>query len=328
MYDSRAIWDVLSDAENTRIPHRIIESIKSCKCVLGYTPQTATRFVQLDLPAGVPNYRASIRRTQAIHVARLPLPHGGSSLILLLEEPGLSDVFALFVDDLLQHLEATSTPEEAAATLYDRFEHWHQLFSRLSSDIIGLEKQRGLFGELTMLKLLLDRHGDAEDVWNSWRGPLSANHDFSSAGVAMEVKTTAAGQPLMHISNELQLDPTGWSTLVLCLVHLAEVRGRADTLSSLLNEMTRRSRIRPGTNALFRSKLTKIGVAPQHYDLFTEHGYEVRSITCYHVATDFPAIRRSDLAHAIGKVTYELHPAGCMPFDVPLDRALDLFRTS
>jgi hypothetical protein len=44
------------------------------------------------------------------------------------------------------------------------------------------------------------------------------------------------------------------------------------------------------------------------------------------VTQDFPAIRRSDLSNAIGKVTYELHPAGCATYGMALEDAMALFQ--
>lgn len=248
-------------------------------------------------------------------------------MILLLQESALTDVFSLFVDDLLQHLAIAATPEQAASAFYTRFEHWQQLFARIASDMIGLEKQRGLFGELVILQQLLDRHSDAPEIWDCWRGPFSANHDFSKSGAALEVKTSVASTPVMYISNEVQLDLIGWTDLVLCLVHLNEIRGGSHTLSALIDELIQRCGKRPAIQAAFRSKLLKVGVDPRHYELFTEQGYEVRSISTYRVTDDFPAIRRSGLNGTIGKVTYELHPSGCIPFGIELDNAMDLFRS-
>ncbi len=328
MIDVRAIWEELVREQGHRTVHRQVHDVRSVKCYLGYTPQTGTRFVQLDLPASVAKHAASIRRTQAIQLERVPLNSKEHTLLLLLQEPGLTDVFSLFIDDVLQHLLLTQDAEQAASTFYNRFEHWQQLFARIASDVIGLERQRGLFGELTILKELLDRHADAPVIWDCWRGPFSANHDFSMSGTAMEVKTSVASLPVMHISNEVQLDIIGWQTVVLCLVHLNEIRGGPNTLTALIQELLSRSSGRPTINTTFRSKLLKVGVDPRHYALFIEQGYVVRNIQCYHVTEDFPAIRRSGLSNAIGNVTYELHPAGCVNQRMELENALDLFRQS
>lgn len=326
MLDARAIWEILVQGHGDRTVRRALETVKCTPCMLGYTPHTGTRFIQLDLPPSVSNYRSPMRRTQAVQLERVPLPNGGSTLLLLLQEPTLTDVFSLFVDDLVQHLVIAQTPEEAASAVYLRFEHWQQLFARVASDVIGLESQRGLFGELTILKELLDRYADAPQIWESWRGPFSANHDFSMSGLALEVKTSAASVPIMRVSNEVQLDLTGWRHVVLYLVHLNEIRGGTQTLTELIQALLERSSRVPSINLEFRSKLLKVGVDASHYQLFTEHGYMVRSIQCFNVTEDFPAIRRSDLSNAIGKVTYELHPAGCAAHGMSLEDAMALFR--
>jgi hypothetical protein len=145
-------------------------------------------------------------------------------------------------------------------------------------------------------------------------------------GTALEVKTSAASLPIMRISNEIQLDLTGWQHVVLCLVHLNEVRGGPQTLSALIHDLLEQSSSEPSLNLAFRAKLLKVGVDASHFELFTEHGYTVRSIQCYNVTQDFPAIRRSNLNNAIAKVTYELHPAGCATHGMALEEAMDLFR--
>lgn len=326
MIDVRAIWEELMREQSHRTGNRQLHDVTSAKCYLGYTPETGTRFVQLDIPASVAKHATTIRRTQAIRLERVLVSDEEHVILLLLQEPGLTDVFSLFIDDLLQHLVLTQDAEQAVSTLYSRFEHWQQLFARIASDVIGLERQRGLFGELTILKELLDRHADAPEIWDCWKGPFSANHDFSMSGTALEVKTSIASLPVMHISNEVQLDLIGWQAVVLCLVHLNEVRGGTQTLTGLIHDLLERSSERPAINTIFRSKLLKVSVGPQHYDLFTEQGYVVRNIQCYQVTEDFPAIRRSALNNAIGKVTYELHPSGCNDHSMDLEKALNLFR--
>jgi len=326
MIDVRAIWDELAREQGQRTALHRLHDVRSVKFFLGYIPQTGIRFVQLDLPASVAKRTASIRRTQAIQLERVPLNAEEHTLILLLQEPGLTDVFSFFIDDLLQHLVLTQDAEQAAITLYMRFEHWQQLFAKLSSDLIALEVQRGLYGELTLLKHLLDRHKDDPSIWECWRGPFSANHDFSKNGIALEVKCSVASSPVMHISNELQLDLTGWKFLVLCLVHLSENRGGSNTLSTLIHELLDRSEQQPSIHLAFRSKLLKVGVDQRHYEQFSDLGYAVRTIDCYHVTEGFPSIRRSSLDNAITKVNYELLPAGCENHRIEFFSALDLFQ--
>lgn len=326
MIDVRAIWEELMREQSHRTGYRQLHDVTSAKCFLGYTPQTGTRFVQLDIPASVANRAANIRRTQAIRLERVNANDQEHVILLLLHEPGLADVFSLFTDDLLQHLVLTQDAEQAVSKLYSRFEHWQQLFARIASDVIGLERQRGLFGELTILRELLDRYTDAPEIWDCWRGPYSANHDFSMSGTALEVKTSAASLPVMRISSEIQLDQTGWRHVVLCLVHLNEVRGGPQTLTELIQSLLKRSSRVPSIELAFRSKLLKVGVDASHYGIFSEFGYTVRSIQCFNVTEDFPAIRRSELSNAIGKVTYELHPGGCEVHGMALEDAMDLFR--
>ncbi len=327
MIEVRSIWEDLMREDTSRTVHHSIPELQRIRCVLGYTPQTKTRFLQLDIPSKMAS-RSFQRRTQAVLLEQVTLGDGNEVLLLVLQEPGLTDVFSLFVDDVLHHLQQAEDAAHAATLLQTRFEHWQQLFAKLSSDLISLEIQRGLYGELVILRQLLDHHSNHPAIWDCWRGPYSDNHDFSMNGVALEVKSSVASSPIMHISNELQLDMTGWTVLVLCLVHLNEARGSDRTLSSLIHELIERGAGRPAIQQTFRSKLGKIGVEQRHYELFTELGYEVRSTSFYGVTDGFPSIRRSSLSNSVKKVTYELIPAGVDSFQIDRGSAMNHFLPS
>jgi len=326
MIDVRAVWDELVREGNSRTVYRNIPIGNDRTCALGYTPHTRIRFLQLEIPSSLDRRASPPRQTQAVQLERVTLTDGVDALFLFLQEPALTDVFTLFVDDVLQYFNGTNTAEQAAVVLQLRLEHWQQLFAKLSSDTIGLESQRGLYGELVILRQLLVHHSDHPLIWDCWRGPFSANQDFSMYGIALEVKSSVASSPTMHISSELQLDTAGWKTLALCLVHLNEIRGGPNTLSALIRELLDRSSKRLSIQLAFRAKLLKVGVDQRHYELFSELGYDLRSLTCFHVSEAFPAIRRSTLDNAIGKVNYELSPAACVNHQMDLSAAFDLFR--
>jgi len=327
MIDVAAAWVELVRESSSRTVYQDVPIGADISCALGYTPHTRTRFLQLEIPASVDKRVLPIRRTQAVMLQRVALDNGSQALLLLLQEPSLADVFTLFVDDVLQQFGRAQDAGQAANILHRRFEHWQQLFARLSSDLIGLEKQRGLYGELLVLRRLLDQNPGNPAVWDYWRGPFSAIHDFSNNGIALEVKTSVASSPTMHISSEAQLDNLGWNTLMLCLVHLTEIRGGPNTLSALIEELLARAAVGSPLINVLRTKLLKVGVDSMHYDQFAEVGYEVRDFYFYHVTEEFPAIRRSSLNNAIGTVSYELEPAGCTAFLVDGSSMLEYFRT-
>lgn len=325
MIDVAAAWEQLVRESSSRTVYRDVPIVAGISCALGYTPLRRTRFLQLEIPAGLRQSALPIRRTQAVMLQRVALDNGSHALLLLLQEPSLADVFTLFVDDVLRQFGDAQDAAQAVNILHRRFEHWQQLFARLSSDLIGMETQRGLYGELIVLRRLLDQNSGSQEVWDCWRGPYSAIHDFSSNGIALEVKTSVASAPTMHISSEAQLDGLGWNTLMLCLVHLTEIRGGPNTLSALIQELHTRAEHESIILNAFRTKLLRVGVDQRHYDQFTEMGYEVRDLYFHNVTPDFPAIRRSTLNNAIGRVTYELEPSGCSAFLVDSSTALGYF---
>ncbi len=194
MIDVRAIWEELMREQSHRTVYRQLNEVTSAKCYLGYTPQTGTRFVQLDVPARVAKHAATVRRTQAIRLDRVNASDQEHVIVLLLQEPGLTDVFSLFIDDLLQHLVLTQDADRAATALYSRLNigsssslESHRMSSAWKGNEVcsgNLSSSRNSW--ITMR--ILQRSG-------MLAGPFSANHDFSMSGTALEVKTSVASSP-------------------------------------------------------------------------------------------------------------------------------------
>jgi len=96
------------------------------------------------------------------------------------------------------------------------------------------EQQRGLFGELLVLRQLAETAGPAKAV-ESWHGPLAEEHDFFLAGLHLEVKTTAAERRKHMISGVSQLSQSPGTPLWLVSVQItAGVEGAGLTLPGLV----------------------------------------------------------------------------------------------
>ncbi len=74
-----------------------------------------------------------------------------------------------------------------------RVASWQRFMERGGDGLLSPEEEIGLFGELAVLRVLLDGEADPAGLCACWVGPLGALHDFRFGSGAMEVKTTVLG---------------------------------------------------------------------------------------------------------------------------------------
>src|SRR5690606_15000159 len=144
--------------------------------------------------------------------------------IILLEKE-LTDIFTMFIEDIIEKLNTVSESQQALTLINQRVNYWKKLFSRATGELLSAEKQRGLFGELFFLRLLLQNTTSGEEAMQSGRGAESANQDFARSGQAVALKTSAANNPSVHRSHAQPLDFTAWDHLFLGLISVTETTG-------------------------------------------------------------------------------------------------------
>ena len=127
-----------------------------------------------------------ISRVIEVCPRRVRVPDGDEvdAVRLRCDDPGLSQVFATFIGDVLHRearlgglLQALST---AAAD-------WRELLAKASAGLSDSEAL-GLYGELRFLEALVD--GIGPRALELWAGDRMDRHDFSGAQGAAEIKTT------------------------------------------------------------------------------------------------------------------------------------------
>jgi hypothetical protein len=202
--------------------------------------------------------------------------------------PDLNDVFTGLCADVLTSIEAQ--PGDALKALYRQLDRWRALF-HTRSNVLGIEQQAGLFGELLFLDQLLARDPGAHRLW---KGPRGYRHDFASAQRAVEVKSSLATDGRRARIHGLdQLDaPSGGMHLYWIRLEIDASRGKS------LNDMAKRLLdVCEDENAI-RSSLSASG-----YRFFDAAQYEntrfiVLEERCYAVEEGFPRLVASELTRA------------------------------
>ena len=121
--------------------------------------------------------------------------------------------------------------DEIATLIADRITAW-QTFMHASGTSFSIEKEVGLYGELTILKLLLEKGWKPQSLTQVWTGPMHGARDFTFlGGHAIEVKTSLSDCPFQaKIDSIAQLDTTDFPHLSIATVKLSENTDSANLL--------------------------------------------------------------------------------------------------
>jgi Putative PD-(D/E)XK family member, (DUF4420) len=223
---------------------------------------------------------------------------------IVLEREPLRDVFEVLAADLVEVVQRATTPAQAIALGISRLGAW-QAFLRSGRRGLSREEQIGLLGELVVLELLADEIGHEAAV-EAWCGPLDGIHDFSSSGIAIEVKAAAGGGNLMRISHLDQLDRRGLSSLLLARPRFQEVSdGRTvSTAAADIREAIDRSA--PAARRAFDDRLLRAGLLEGDPRASVGFSFVLHQFHHFEVREDFPRMTGLSVPPEIVDASYSL----------------------
>jgi hypothetical protein len=242
---------------------------------------------------------------RGIELREVDTSGGGAALELVLVQPVFADLFDALVLDVAAEAAKGTTAGEIASLVAGRVKRW-QLFLQGFAEGLSIERQRGLFGELTLLfKTLIPELGCRTAV-HCWTGPLAAQQDFCFGRLAIEVKTTTAKQPQsIRITSERQLDTTALDHLVLFHLSVDAREGAGRSLPELVRDV----RTSVAADAAAASELEERLFAAGYHDIHEPRyptGYTQREINTFEVKEPFPRIVEADCPAGVGDVQYSI----------------------
>lgn len=319
------IWTKQELESNREVAREKIEDIQAVNCFIGLIGSTGARIFQLEVPAVIKIHSNYLNKFRGIEIQNVSNPNSKiQKFSIILLERKFNDIFLLFIEDILERLKYIQDIPEALIVVNQRVTYWRQLFAHVTGEILSPALQRGLYGELVFLKQLLDDGAkQRETVLNSWKGAESANQDFALNTTAVEIKTSKAGIPIVYISNEHQLDYTGWENLYLGVISLNESAGLENTLTNLIKEIIEVLKDRTDLLRIFKEKLSLVGIPAGMIDNYNDINYIIRRKFFYKVEKNFPLIIPSILANeSIFNVKYQLDINSCKSFEVKEEEVL------
>ena len=247
-------------------------------------------------------------------------PGGSGGVAVAARELMVDDIPTAFVDLVCERSDLngvfTGLAADICTRLADGSSDPHKVVARALTEwreLLGLNRQQwtrsllaGLFGELVVLRDLLELESSAGELWT---GPYGAAHDFHSAHDALEVKTTTqlSGR-VVRIHGVDQLERPHGGTLSLAWIRVVESPS-GSTVGSAIDSCLG---LAADPDVLVRA-LDQLSLPPADHHLVRETFFEVIERRWYSVTEGFP------------RVTPEMFATGAVPGGVAaIEYSLDL----
>lgn len=239
-------------------------------------------------------------------------------LSLTLLDNDYKDLFSVVCVDLARTIETVLSLGSAVSIIYSRLVRWSELLSKKGHQGMSLNEQRGLIGELTLLKLICCRGNvHVPSVIKGWRGPEGDTNDLSLNRGRIEVKAQMSSQAKgIKVSSLQQLDDDE-SDLFVALFRLSPAEVGV-SIKSLISEIENILLMDVELLFEFRRKYLLSG-----YDDDAEYAdsmYQIAEPTFYSVDDNFPRLIPSNVAEGISAVSYFVDADHIKSFEVSIEQ--------
>lgn len=316
----KQIWQQLDNQEG--IFRRVrYDAASPCDLYLGLKMPKNQRLLAIRLPMTLSKSIVNPPEFRGVRVEKIKADANDSShffLNLVLVDTQLTDVFDVLLDDFINQLLPLSNPSEIVRVFRNQLARWEELFGSYKADGLSAEQQKGLFGELYLLRKFLQKGFAPSDIVDSWVGNDAAVQDFRATNWAIEVKTSSqTTQEKLIINGERQLDESLLSNLFLYYLNVDVRTGAGNSLNELVAAVRHFLAADFPVLLTFNRKLIKAGYFDPQASLYADTGYAVRAEHIFRVKDDFPRIVAADLKTGVGDVRYSISLSNCLPYSIP-----------
>jgi len=261
-----------------------------------------------DLPHPVPD----LPKLKNLEIRFQTLP-GGPILYIRLKDNAQMELFETLCRDVMAAGELAETEAEALERAIGRTFRWHYLLRGGKLGVLSEEAQKGLIGEIEVLKLLIAELGP-KPALAAWLGPSGAPKDFELKADCIEVKARrGASQPFVKITSEHQLADVPDRRIWLAVLAVDKVQpphGR--TLTEYVNTVTELlERTEPSSVMDWDLHLADVGYDALHD--YSAWRWIVSAPEFFAVTEEFPRIA-APVPLGVSGVTYGLALSACSPF--------------
>lgn len=240
---------------------------------------------------------------------------GTPLLYIRLKDAAQIGLFETLCRDVIAASEGAETEADAIRRAIRRTFRWHFLLRGGHAQILSAEAQKGLVGELEVLKLLMAHFG-VQPALKAWTGPSVAPKDFELDAGCIEVKARrGASQPFVRITSEHQLADVPGRHLWLAVLAVDQVQPPAghtltDHITAITDHIEREA---PAAVMDWEQHLADAGYDACHD--YAPWRWSASRPDFHMVADGFPRIA-SPVPAGVSEVSHALSLTACTPFRV------------
>lgn len=314
MTSSRAPWDEMKTPDSDYTV-RYVTALGDVSLCWGKDVQGQCLFIMQLEGDHTEQFRKISTTVNGIEVDLRQLPElGKQGLILTLEKHVDRDLFHGLCQTLIGNLDGVSDPAAALGVALNHIKRWKAFLAGKQTRVLSAEEVRGLFAELSFLRLLNERHLTDAHAVGAWCGPDRIHQDFIFGNTAVEVKSISGrDRSIVRVSSEDQLETVS-ENLFLKVYQLSETTDSMPAKS--LNELV----------AVVGHELTDAGAIEDYWRKLATYGYVemreydnpnfiVNGSSVYRVTDDFPRLVRSEVRDGVVDVKYGLQLEKIAPFE-------------
>ena len=253
----------------------------------------------------IQNRGPKLNSSKSIEIAQRLRPDNLWTLSFDLLRLDQKDVFALLCADIIEYSRESIDEDDGIQKVVNRYKQWDLLLERQKSPFLSESSQKGLIGELLVMKYLHEFLGlSMEAVVNAWQEPEYSDQDFRFSDTWFEVKTTGIASHSVTISSVEQLDSDIDGHLSIYRIDKCNADDPQSITLIDAVQMIKGMIYQSDTFSTFNRKLMEYGYidAPD----YGQQHYKAGKLDFYKVDDGFPRIIRSALPTAILNIVYTL----------------------
>lgn len=319
-----SLWDNIANASGDSEWYSKVDSFEKFDIYLGVIKGTGSRVFLFEVKNPGNLSQKHLKKFRGVSIEIIPWVGDSVVLAITLEEETLKDVFSAFIADITENILETENEQSAIALLYTKIANWKSLFAHINKSLLSDEEQLGLYGEIYLLRNLLQKGVDAQMIISSWKGPSGNEKDFNNGYVAIEVKSTNHKTDEVKISNEFQLDDGDCEILYLNRLKF-RVGIVGESLPILISEV--RHILKADLEILdhFNSLLLSAGYSDADKESYELRKYIKESCEFYLVNEDFPRVLKKNIHQAVSKLEYRINMLSCSVFKTKTEQVYKSF---
>lgn len=212
------------------------------------------------------------------------------------------EVFLRFCWDIIES--SRGITENQIEFIVQRYFKWQRLMEHKWPDLLSVQRQKGLIGEIMYLNECLNNMG-CRKALDVWCGPEGADQDFIYDGTWTEIKVIAAASNTISISSLEQLDQDAEGSIV---IYWLEKTTEFDPTGFSLADVVTDTRVLFAADQLcqelFELKLFQYG-----YKEMQEYGrnkYRLCNVEEYFVDNNFPRLIKGNIPAQIISARYSI----------------------